>query len=109
MKSRSESLTRLSIGNMNEIIRWKPFLAISESYCGKKTVVHTFRCPHCGGKNCDRKLPGHRKDDRHFYQGNFRCSDCGARCDKNGDAFNYYSDCFIRTEERKVIQQSLFE
>lgn len=92
-----------------EIIRWKPFLAINESWDGRCNVIHTFRCPHCGGSNCDRKLKGHRIDDRHFYQGNFRCSDCGATADKNGDAFNYYSDCFIRTEEEIIVQQSLFD
>lgn len=94
---------------MDDIIRWKPFLAISESWDGRSNVIHTFSCPHCGGANCDRKVKGQRIDDRHFYQGRYRCSDCGAEYGKDGMEFNYYSDCFIRAEEEIVVQQSLFD
>lgn len=94
----------------NEIIRWKPFLARYISYCGEKEVTVTFRCPHCGSRSCDRRTKDtyNRPDDRHYFQGTFRCSECRAEYDKNGDSFNYYSECFVQNRGEIVIQQTLF-
>lgn len=96
---------------MDEILRWKPFLATYTSYDGRWRVTQTFRCPHCGGRNCDRKTrkTHNRTDDRHFFQGSFRCSDCGAEQDKNGEGFYYASDCFVGTRDEIVEQLSLFD
>ena len=93
---------------MNEIIRWKPFLAKYTSYDGIRKVV-TFTCPWCGGKNCDRKTRAtkNRIDDRTFWQGGFRCSDCGAELDRNGETFYYASDCFVKAMEEVVIQLTI--
>lgn len=96
---------------MDEIIRWKPFLATYISYCGRYHVTVSFRCPHCGGRNCDRRTKHtfNRVSDRHFFQGGFRCSDCGAEHDKNGESFYYASECFPHIREEIVEQLSLFE
>ena len=95
---------------MDEIIRWRPFLAKYVSYDGKSHMTVTFRCPWCGGRNCNRKtkLTKNRIDDRHFWQGHFRCSDCGAELDKNEETFYYASDCFVSVREEIVIQGILF-
>lgn len=68
-----------------------------------------FKCPYCGSENCDRKVNGQRVDDRHFWQGNYRCSDCGAEKDKDGP-FYYASDCFVvvRKESEVITQLTLF-
>ena len=57
----------------NEIVRWKPFLARYISYDGSKEAIVTFRCPHCGSRNCDRRTKDthNRPDDRHFFSGIF--------------------------------------
>ena len=95
---------------MDEIIRWKPFRAIYTSYDGRFKVTVKFKCPYCGSGNCDRrtKRTKSRVDDRHFWQGHFRCSDCGAELDKNGEPFYYASACFINVREEIVQQLSLF-
>lgn len=95
---------------MTEIIRWKPFLAKYISYDGEHEVTVTFRCPHCGGRNCDRRTKEtyNRADDRTFWQGAFRCSDCKAERDKDGETFYYASKCFVMAKGEIVIQQTLF-
>ena len=94
---------------MDEIIRWKPFLASYESYNGYHVTVR-FKCPHCGGQNCDRKVKHCKQkvNDRHFWQCHYRCSDCGAEHDKDGEVFYYASDCFIHVKDEVIVQQSLF-
>ena len=95
---------------MNEIIRWKPFLATYISYDGRRNVTVRFRCPRCGGSGCDRKtkLSNNRVDDRHFWQGGFRCSNCCEERDKDGRSFYYASECFVTEKEEIVEQMSLF-
>lgn len=96
---------------MNEIIRWKPFLATYTSYDGRWKVNVRFRCPRCGGSGCDRKtkLSYNRVDDRHFWQGGFRCSNCGEESDKDGGPFYYASECFVTEKEEIVVQLTLFD
>lgn len=94
---------------MNEIISWKPFKAAYIGYDGVPKYVR-FKCPHCGSGACDRrtKRVKNRIDDRHFWQGEFRCSKCGAESDATGEPFYYASDCFIKTRNEIVEQLSLF-
>jgi len=82
-----------------EISCWKPFIAEYKDYTGKQRILG-FKCPICGACNCER--PNQIKlADPYFFQGNFKCSNCGT------SDFNYYSNCFIESDKR-VQQLSLF-
>lgn len=84
---------------------WKPFRFRYKNYEGKRSVI-TFTCPKCGGHNCE-KIGDLDKDN--FWSGHYRCTDCG-ETKENGNAINYYSDCFIRKEiPPEPVQLELFK
>ena len=70
-----------------EIRQWNPFRAEFKDYLGNnKSII--FKCPVCKSDNCQR-IYHNKLSDPYFFQGEFKCSDCGC------SDFNYYSDCFI--------------
>jgi hypothetical protein len=82
-----------------EIKQWNPFQAKFKGYSGDdKSVI--FKCPVCKSNNCQR-VNHNKLSDPYFFQGEFKCSDCGQ------SNFNYYSDCFIFSVQQ-VNQTSLF-
>ena len=88
----------------SDIIRFKPFLYKYTNYMGTKSKI-TFTCPMCGGHNCEKIGD---LDKNCFWSGHYRCTDCGATKGKDGNAINYYSDAFVRTEEKVPTQLELF-
>lgn len=92
---------------INEKIQsWVPFCYRFTD--GPPYIEHiiTFKCPHCGSRNCQKK-PG-SVDFDNFWSGHFVCSDCGATHGTDGKVFNYYHSCFSHGIIRKPKQLTLF-
>lgn len=83
-----------------EIKKWNPFFASFVDYQSIHQEI-IFKCPGCGSDSCERETKT-QKPDPYFFQGNFKCSNCGKK------RFNYYSDCFIKTPKQEV-QLTLFD